>query len=133
VNYLDSTYLYHEGQSEVVLGKALQDGYREKVKIATKMPCYMVQNFEDFDRIFNDQLKKLQTDKIDFYLLHGLNKATWTKVYDLKILQWAEKQMAGGRMGHLGFSFHDTYAVFQEIIDAYTNWTFCQIQYNYMD
>jgi hypothetical protein len=112
---------------------ALQDGYREKVRIATKLPCIEVKSAADFDRLLNEQLKKLQVQKIDFYLLHGLNAAEWPKVRDLGVLKWAEGAIADGRIGHLGFSFHDEYKVFQEIIDAYDKWTLCQIQYNYMD
>jgi predicted aldo/keto reductase-like oxidoreductase len=133
VNYLDSAYMYHMGNSERVLGKALRDGYRARVRIATKLPAMTVTKAEDFDRILNDQLEKLQIDKIDFYLLHGLNKLSWTKVRDLGVLNWAEKQMAQGRIGRLGFSFHDTYPVFKEIVDAYDSWVLSQVQYNYMD
>ncbi|MGP8080028.1 MAG: aldo/keto reductase [Dehalococcoidales bacterium] len=133
VNYVDSAYFYHRGNSEVFLGKALQDGYREKIRIATKLPCIDVHGPEDFDRLFSEQLKRLQTKKIDFYLLHGLNKVEWTKVRDFGVIKWAESVMAQGRIGYLGFSFHDSYDVFQEIISAYDNWTLCQIQYNYMD
>jgi predicted aldo/keto reductase-like oxidoreductase len=133
VNYLDSAYMYHEGRSEVIVGQALQDGYREKVKIATKLPCILIQRADEFERIFNEQLKRLQTDKIDFYLLHGLNNMMWAKMQEMKVLQWAEGKMAAGLIGHLGFSFHDRFEVFKEIVDAYEGWTFCQIQYNYMD
>jgi predicted aldo/keto reductase-like oxidoreductase len=133
VNYVDSAYFYHRGNSEVFLGKALQDGYREKVRIATKLPCVDVHGPEDFDRLFNEQLKRLRSEKIDFYLLHGLNKIEWTKVRDFGVLKWAERVMTEGRIGHLGFSFHDSYDVFQEIIGDYDNWTLAQIQYNYMD
>ena len=133
VNYIDSSWFYHRGNSEVVVGKALQDGYREKVRIATKLPCMEVNTYQDFDRLLNQQLARLQDQKVDFYLLHGLNKAEWTKVRDLGVLKWAEGAMKDGRIGRLGFSFHDTYEVFQEIVDAYDNWTLCQIQYNYMD
>jgi predicted aldo/keto reductase-like oxidoreductase len=133
VNYIDSSWFYHRGNSEVVVGKALQDGYREKVRIATKLPCPEVNTYQDFDRLLNQQLERLQDKKVDFYLLHGLNKVEWTKVRDLGVLKWAEGAMKDGRIGHLGFSFHDTYDVFQEIVDAYDNWTLCQIQYNYMD
>ncbi|MCK5827066.1 aldo/keto reductase, partial [Candidatus Bipolaricaulota bacterium] len=86
----------------------------------------------DFDKILNRQLERLQTDHIDFYLLHALNKTVWPKVRDLDVLDWAERAIASGRIGHLGFSFHDELPVFKEIIDAY-DWTFCQIMYNYMD
>ncbi|MGP8080707.1 MAG: aldo/keto reductase [Dehalococcoidales bacterium] len=133
VNYFDSAYGYHNGNSEVVVGSALKDGYREKVKIATKLPCWLVNSSNDFDRLFNEQLKRLETEKIDFYLLHGLNRMVWRKMYNLGVLKWAEGVIADGRIGGLGFSFHDNYTVFQEIIDAYSGWTLCQIQYNYMD
>ena len=133
VNYIDTAYPYHAGHSEVVVGKALQDGYRQKVKLATKMPSWAIRSAADFDRYFDEQLKRLQTDKIDFYLLHGLNKDYWPNLCNLKVFQWAEKAMAGGRIGRLGFSFHDESELFKKIVDSYDNWTFCQIQYNYMD
>ena len=133
VNYVDTAYPYHGGNSERVVGRVLKDGYREKVRLATKLPCWEVKVSEDFDRLLNEQLEKLQTDHIDFYLLHALNKKSWDKVRDLDVLKWAEGVIAGGRIGHLGFSFHDEYQVFQEILDAYDGWAFCQIQYNYMD
>ena len=133
VNYLDSAYLYHMGNSERLVGKALKDGYREKMKLATKIPPRSVETADDFDRILNEQLAKLQTDKINFYLLHGLNAESWPKMRDLGILPWAEKAIASGRIDHLGFSFHDKLAVLKEIIDYYDNWAFCQVQYNFMD
>jgi predicted aldo/keto reductase-like oxidoreductase len=133
VNYLDSAYMYHAGNSERVLGRALKEGYREKVRVATKLPAMMIQKAEDFDRILNDQIEKLQVGKIDFYLLHGLNNVSWVKVRDLGVLKWAEKQMAQGKIGRLGFSFHDKFPVFKEIIDSYDNWVLSQVQYNYMD
>jgi uncharacterized protein len=133
VNYLDTAYPYHDGNSERFLGRALKGGYREKVRLATKMPGWLIKTAEDFDRYIGEQLQKLQTDHIDFYLLHGLNGERWPQLRDLGVLAWAEKAMADGRIGHLGFSFHDEYKVFQEIVDATNQWTFCQIQYNYMD
>jgi uncharacterized protein len=132
VNYVDSAYVYHEGQSEVVLGKALQNGYRDKVKIATKMPVFSLEKKSEMDDIFETQLKRLKTDHIDFYLLHALMKPTWQKVKDFDIVNWAEQKKAEGKIGYLGFSFHDEYEVFKEIVDAHY-WTFCQIQYNYLD
>ena len=133
VNYIDSAYFYHRGNSEVLVAKALRDRYREKVRIATKLPCGDVHVEQDIDRLFNEQITRLQTNKVDFYLLHGLNKTEWPKVRDFGVLKWAERKMAEGQIGHLGFSFHDDYNVFLEIIDAYDNWTMTQIQYNYMD
>ncbi len=132
VNYVDSAYPYHKGQSEIVVGKALRDGYREKVKLATKMPCWLINKAEDFDKYFQEQLQKLQTDHIDFYLLHGLRVERWGVVRDLGVFEWAEKKLAEGKIRHLGFSFHDELPLFKEIVD-YRDWDFCQIQYNYMD
>jgi predicted aldo/keto reductase-like oxidoreductase len=133
VNYVDTAYPYHMGKSEVVVGQALQDGYRQKVKLATKLPSPVVQSAADFDRLFNEQLVRLNTEYIDFYLLHGLDLLFWHKLRDLGVLEWAEHKIASGKIGHLGFSFHDSYKAFKEIVDAYDKWTFCQIQYNYMD
>jgi len=134
VNYLDTAYPYHGGQSEVVVGKALQGGYREKVKLATKLPVWLVEGPADFDRLLNEQLEKLQTDHIDFYLLHALSHDRWQDiVLKHKLLDRAEAALADGRIRHLGFSFHDEYASFEEIVNGTDLWSFCQIQYNYMD
>jgi len=133
VNYVDTAYYYHAGRSEAVVGQALQDGYREKIKLATKLPAPAIESAKDYDRILNGQLERLQTDKINFYLLHGMNRNYWSKLRDMEVLHWAESAMADGRIDYLGFSFHDDFDVFKEIVDAYDNWTLCQIQYNYMD
>ncbi|WXG39656.1 MAG: aldo/keto reductase [Candidatus Freyarchaeum deiterrae] len=133
VNYIDTAYVYHALNGETVVGKALEDGYREKVKLATKSPVIIIQKEEDFDKILNDQLKKLQTDHIDFYLFHGLNEQRWKTVLDLNLLEKAESALEDGRIRKLGFSFHDKYDLFKEIIGACKEWSFCQIQYNYMD
>jgi hypothetical protein len=133
LNYVDTADPYHREMSERFLGRALQDGYRQRIRLATKLPCWKVESAEDFDRFLNEQLERLQTEFIDFYLLHALDAKSWAKVRDLGVLSWAEGALASGRIGHLGFSFHDEYQVFQEIVDATDLWTFCQIQYNYMD
>jgi len=133
VNYVDTAYPYHEGRGEPTVGRALQDGYRDKVKLATKLPSWLIDSSKAYDRYLNEQLERLQTDKIDFYLLHLMNRELWPRVRDLDVLRWAESAMADGRIGYLGFSFHDDFEVFKEIVDAYDNWTLCQIQYNYMD
>jgi uncharacterized protein len=133
VNYVDTAYPYHGGQSEIFVGKVLKNGLRDKVKLASKMPCWMVKEAPDFDKFLNEQLDKLQTDHIDFYLLHGLNKSRWSEMSALNVLEWAEKTIADGRIRHIGFSFHDDYEAFKTIVDGYDKWTFTQIQYNYMD
>jgi predicted aldo/keto reductase-like oxidoreductase len=133
VNYIDTAYIYHEKNGETVVGKALLNGYREKVKLATKLPSWLVDNPDDFNRFLDEQLEKLQTDHIDFYLLHALNTSYWPKLRDWDVLNWAEGAIADGRIHYLGFSFHDDFEVFKNIVDAYDRWTFCQIQYNFMD
>jgi hypothetical protein len=134
VNYVDTAYPYHDGKSELLVAKALRDGYRNKVRLATKLPTWMVQAPSDFGRYLNEQLAKLETDHIDFYLLHSLNKAHWTNiVLKHNLLGEAERALDDGRIHHLGFSFHDNYECFAEIVNASDLWTFCQIQYNYMD
>lgn len=132
VNYLDTAYGYHGGNSERILGRALQDGYREKVRLATKLPVGSVEQTSDFDRLLNEQLSKLKTDWIDFYLFHGLRDVRWETVEKCRLLEQAEKAIADGRIRYLGFSFHDNCEVFKKIVDAY-DWTFCQIQYNFMN
>jgi predicted aldo/keto reductase-like oxidoreductase len=133
VNYVDTAYPYHSGNSERLVGKALKDGYRQKVALATKMPAWLVQEHGDFDKYLDEQLGKLETDRIDFYLIHGLNKTRWPIVRDLGVTNWAEEKIVEGKIGHIGFSFHDEVEMIKEIVNAYDGWTFCQIQYNYMD
>ena len=104
VNYLDTACAYHGGQSEVVVGRALKDGYREKVRLATKLPVWLVESGADFDRLLDEQLAKLQTDHIDFYLLHALNHNRWQDiVLKHRLLDRAEAALADGRIGYLGF------------------------------
>ncbi len=134
VNYYDTAYIYHEGKSEVVIGKVLKDlGIREKVYIADKMPMWLVKEEADLERIFNEQLERLGTDYIDFYLLHSLSDKTWELSKKVKALQFVEKKKREGKIKHIGFSFHHELETFKDIIDSYPGWEFCQIQYNYLD
>jgi len=133
VNYVDTAWPYHGGNSERLLAKALRDGYREKVKIATKLPTWAVKKSSDFDRFLDEQLDRLETDRVDFYLLHNLQAPFWNSVRELGVLDWLGRIKADGRVGEVGFSFHDSYELLAEIVDAYDDWTVCQIQYNYVN
>ncbi len=132
VNYIDTAWGYHGGNSEPLVAKALKDGYREKVYLATKLPCYLVNKREDMDDYLNRQLKRLETDHIDFYLLHALNAKTWKTVRDNGIFAFIEKARKEGKIRFIGFSFHDDYPVFEEILTSF-DWDLCQIQYNIID
>lgn len=132
VNYVDTAYMYHGGKSEVVLGKALKDGYREKVFLADKMPLWMAEAAGGMDALFEEQLARLDVDVIDFYLDHGLSHGLWKLGKKLEVMSFLEKKKQEGKIKHIGFSFHDDLTLFKEIIDAY-DWDFCQIQLNYMD
>ena len=133
VNYIDTAYPYHGGNSERLVGAALEDGYRDKVAVATKMPIWLVERKDDFDRFFDEQCERLATDRIDFYLLHNLQAPTWPRIRDLGAIAWLEKARADGRIGPVGFSFHDRTDVFKEILDYYDGWSLCQIQYNFVN
>ncbi|MDX1285669.1 MAG: aldo/keto reductase, partial [Draconibacterium sp.] len=139
VNYIDTAYPYHgtgmavPGMSEPFVGKLLQDGYREKVKLATKLPSWLVQSREDMDKFLNQQLERLQTDCIDYYLIHSLSVDLWKLVLHNGVIEFLDKAKKDGRIKHAGFSFHDnSIELFKEIVDAY-DWALCQIQYNYVD
>ncbi len=132
VNYIDTAYPYHDGESEPFVGEALQKYDRDSFYLATKMPIWLVQSLEDAKRIFAEQLARLKTDHIDFYLLHAIGKESWEKIKKLGIVEYCEELQKEGKIRYLGFSFHDGYEAFEEIIQ-YRAWDFCQIQYNYMD
>ena len=132
VNYVDTAWPYHAGQSERILGLALKDGYREKVKLATKLPSWLLNSRADMDTFLNAQLEKLGTDHVDYYLLHALDGGLWDKINALGALEFLDKAKADGRIVNAGFSFHGLSEDFTRIVDAY-DWTFCQIQYNYLD
>jgi predicted aldo/keto reductase-like oxidoreductase len=132
VNYLDTAPAYHLGKSEQVLGMALAGGYREKVRIATKLPPWSVHTREDMDRILSAQLQTLCTDHIDYYLLHSMVHKSWEKLKNLGVREFLDAAKKDGRIKNAGFSFHGDTATLKEIVDAY-DWDFCQIQYNYLD
>ncbi|MGB3222403.1 MAG: aldo/keto reductase [Desulforhopalus sp.] len=132
VNYVDTAWPYHGGQSELVVGKALKDGYREKVKIADKLPPWAVKGREDMDAILDKQLEKLGVKTIDYYLLHALEGDSWDRLVSQGVIEFLEKAKADGKIVNIGFSFHGSKEDFIRIIDAY-NWVFCQIQYNFLD
>ena len=132
VNYVDTAYPYHNGESEPVVGRALADGYREKVHLATKLPSWLITSREDMDKYLNEQLVRLRTDHIDFYLVHGLNRLFWENLSALGVTDFLTDALADGRIRYAGFSFHDNATIFREIVKSY-DWTFAQIQYNFMD
>jgi predicted aldo/keto reductase-like oxidoreductase len=137
VNYFDTAYVYHSevpfqaGQSEVFLGQALKQE-RRNIHLATKLPSWFVESRADMDRFLDQQLERLQTDHIDFYLVHSLTEDLWKKLSPLGITRFLDAALADGRIKHAGFSFHDETPIFKQIVDAY-DWSFCQIQYNFMD
>jgi len=132
VNYVDTAWPYHGGQSEPLVGRALADGYREKVRLATKLPSWLIEKREDMDTFLDAQLEKLQTDHIDYYLVHALVGELWDNVEKLCVTEFLDKAKADGRIKHAGFSFHGAGQDFRRIVDAY-DWDFCQIQYNFLD
>ncbi|MBT4363206.1 MAG: aldo/keto reductase [Desulfobacteraceae bacterium] len=132
VNYLDTAIPYHLGGSETFLGRALTDGYREKVKLATKLTSLYVKSRDDMDKVINVQLNNLNTKQIDYYLCHGLSGNLWKQLKEMDVCDFLDKAKADGRISHTGFSFHGDKEAFKEIVDDY-DWDMCQIQYNYLD
>jgi len=132
VTYIDTAYPYHNGDSEPFVGRVLKKYPRDSFYLATKLPIWELNTKEDVKRIFDSQLERLDVDYVDFYLLHALDKTKWQKVLDLDVLPFVEEMRAQGKIRYIGFSFHDEYEVFEQIL-TYRDWDFCQIQYNYMD
>ncbi|MCC8193651.1 MAG: aldo/keto reductase [Deltaproteobacteria bacterium] len=138
VNYVDTAWPYHSksreipGESEPFVAHALKDGYREKVFLATKLPTWAVGSRKDMNAFLDAQLKRLDTPYIDCYLAHNLTTNVWPKVKDMGLLAFLDEALADGRIKHAGFSFHDNFQVFENIIESY-DWSFAQIQYNYLD
>lgn len=132
VNYIDTAYPYHGGKSEPFVGKALAKYDRSSYYLATKLPVWEVHSLEDVDRIFNEQLTRLRTDYVDFYLLHAMGRDRFHEMRDMGVISKLEEMKAAGKIKYLGFSFHDSYDAFEEMIN-YKDWDFCQIQLNYMD
>lgn len=134
INYFDTAYIYHNGMSEGFLGKVLrEENARDKVYVATKLPHYLVRTAKDIDKLFETQLKRLQTGHIDYYLMHMLqDEAGWKRLCALGIEDWIEKKRRSGQIGQIGFSFHGNAQEFIKILNGYP-WQFTQIQYNYLD
>ena len=132
VNYIDTAYAYHDGQSELVVGNVLKKYDRDSFYLATKLPVWLVKTADDVDKYLEEQLTKLQTDHIDFYLMHAMGKERWDEMVKIGCIERLEELKDKGKIKYLGFSFHDKYEVFEEILN-YRDWDFCQIQLNYMD
>lgn len=138
VNYVDTAYPYHGtgfaqgGASEPFVAKALKDGYRQRVNIATKLPSWLIKTHEDMDRYLDEQLARLETDVIDFYLVHAINRGVWPQLKEAGFGEFLDRAIKTGKIRYAGFSFHDQLGLFKEVVDAY-DWSFCQIQYNYVD
>ena len=131
VNYFDTAYAYPN--SEEVLGRILAKSYRDKVMIASKLPSFMVQSYHEMEDILDTELKRLQTDHIDYYLMHSLmSMESWQRLKKLGVEDFLDKAKKMGKIKHIGFSFHGNKFEFKQIVDDYP-WEFCQIQYNYMD
>lgn len=134
INYFDTAWAYHEGMSEPFTGKVLKElGVRDRVHIASKSPVWLMNSADDWDSYLDRQLERLQTDHIDFYLMHALNAGSWRRILKHDGLGFLERAKKDGRIRHVGFSFHDSYQVFETIVNGWADWEFCQVQFNYMD
>ena len=132
VTYIDTAFPYHHGDSEPFVGRVLKKYDRSSYYLTTKLPLWDLNTLEDAKAMFENQLKRLDVTYVDFYLLHAVDKAKWEKAKQLGILAYCEELKAQGKIRNFGFSFHDEYDVFEEIL-TYRKWDFCQIQYNYVD
>lgn len=132
VNYVDTAYMYHDGESEIVVGKALKEGYREKVFLADKMPVWLAKDEKEMKELFEEQFRRLNVEGIDFYLVHNITVPIWKRAKKYGLMNFLEEQQKKGRIRHVGFSFHDDVGFFEEVLKEYP-WDFCQIQLNYMD
>jgi len=132
VNIIDTAFPYHGGASESFLGEILKDGYREKVKLVTKMPSWSVKKYEDLEKYLDMQLEKLQTNCIDYYLIHNMTMVSFNRLKELGVLEFLEDARKKGKVKNIGFSFHSNLDSFKKIVDSYP-WDVCLIQYNYMD
>ncbi len=138
VNYVDTAWPYHSnsrldpGASEPFVAQALKGGYREKVNLATKLPLWLIKERKDMDKYLDAQLKRLETSHLDFYLAHNINSLVWPQIKDLGLIDFMESALKDGRIKQAGFSFHDRLPVFEEALNSF-DWSFAQIQYNYLD
>ena len=133
VNYIDTAYPYHDGLSEVVVGKILKKYERSSFYLATKLPVWLVNTVEDVDRYFEEQLKKLQVEYIDFYLMHAMNKERWEKMKQIGCVKRLEELKAEGKIKYLGFSFHDSPEFLEKVLTEHPEAEFVQLQLNYLD
>lgn len=134
LNYIDTSHVYSKGKNQAITGRILRDGYREKVYLATKMPWWQVKKADDFDRILDEQLESLQTDHVDFYLMHAITITGWNgPIREFKLIDKMEKAKANGKIRHIGFSHHAPLTTFKEVLAATPNWEFFQLQMNYID
>lgn len=138
VNYIDTAYSYHGvdiregGDSEIFLGEYLNEHNRDEIYLSTKLPSWLIEKKEDMERLLNLQLERLQTDYIDFYLIHSVKERNWSQLEEHGILDFLDTAVADGRIRYTGFSTHDGTELFKDVVDSY-NWDMCLIQYNYLD